>query len=380
MKGYDWGQEKHAQWAKKEINKLEAKGPEDIKTAIDTPESKQQISQLEEQTAELYESDPEVQAAEDALYADTGRTVFVQKDWDTFRQQMARLAGAIPDLDVGRDIDKRIEDLQQRGFSDNAMKAAAALDAGNLEAAGTLMQQAWGFMPDGTTARYMKTTDPETGKPIFVSWRIDEETGKPVGNPTPITSSMLRDYAFTVTEDPAKFQELSMKQKELVLEGRRVKAAETTAEAAKTRAEAEMVYSEAYAAGGGGRRGSDQGWNSASRQRLVSNINTRLTSLKNNLISAMDKAATPAAANQAEAQLAWYNENENKIINDANLIGEYWQDLDGAQSMGVALEAARMGMPVYYDEQGPYVVYPNGEEKSIDVFAQDLQTPLPGTR
>ena len=115
---------------------------------------------------------------------------FKTQDWVKYREQavddMIRRGGT-NELDAYAKVDQQVISMQQSGTKALLQEAIMRSQAGDMQGAGNALVQMFQYVPSGTDA----VVGEYQGK--LVAQFIDEQTGKPVGEPTPVDAQMLGD-------------------------------------------------------------------------------------------------------------------------------------------------------------------------------------------
>jgi len=175
------------------VSKMMAEGAQTTAIPTDTQQSAQLAGQTDDADPDLdltTEEDPAVEAYEEQLYASTGRTKSMVKDWQQFDQDFAQSLGAINDPELIAVLKDYPSAFRQRGFTDRLGRAAVLLEAKDMEGAADAVESAFSYMNDGTVTRAVATQDKD-GNPVIMMNTVDEETGKPLGNAVAVNPKVL---------------------------------------------------------------------------------------------------------------------------------------------------------------------------------------------
>jgi len=116
---------------------------------------------------------------------------FKTQDWVKYREtaidQMVMRGGGITVADAMDKVDQQVIAMQQRGTKALLQEAIMRVQSGDLKGAGNALVQMFQYVPSGTDA----VVGTYNGQ--LVAQFIDEQTGQPVGEPTPVDAKMLGD-------------------------------------------------------------------------------------------------------------------------------------------------------------------------------------------
>lgn len=112
---------------------------------------------------------------------------FRTRDWSEFRDQALRglVARGMPLAQAAEQVDTQVVRMQQQGFNHFAMQAAALMRAGNERGAMAAIKAAYQMFPSGDDVKL------GTHNGQIYGITIDEETGKPTGQPIAITPESI---------------------------------------------------------------------------------------------------------------------------------------------------------------------------------------------
>lgn len=115
---------------------------------------------------------------------------FKTQDWVAYREtaidQMV-MRGGVSLTDAMDKVDQQVIGMQQRGTKALLQEAIMRVQSGDLKGAGNALVQMFQYVPSGTDA----VVGTYNGQ--LVAQFIDEQTGQPVGEPTPVDAKMLGD-------------------------------------------------------------------------------------------------------------------------------------------------------------------------------------------
>jgi hypothetical protein len=97
------------------------------------------------------------------------------------------MRGGITTLDAYDKVDQQVIGMQQRGTKALLQEAIMRVQSGDLKGAGNALVAMFQYVPSGTDA----VVGTYNGQ--LVAQFIDEQTGQPVGEPTPVDAKMLGD-------------------------------------------------------------------------------------------------------------------------------------------------------------------------------------------
>lgn len=116
---------------------------------------------------------------------------FKTQDWVKYREtaidQMVMRGGGVTVADAMDKVDQQVIGMQQRGTKALLQEAIMRVQAGDLKGAGNALVAMFQYVPSGTDA----VVGTYNGQ--LVAQFIDEATGQPVGDPTPVDGKMLGD-------------------------------------------------------------------------------------------------------------------------------------------------------------------------------------------
>lgn len=145
---------------------------------------------------------------------------FKTQDWVKYREtsidQMVMRGGGITVADAMDKVDQQVIAMQQRGTKALLQEAIMRVQSGDLKGAGNALVQMFQYVPSGTDA----VVGTYNGQ--LVAQFIDEETGQPVGEPTPVDAKMLGDL-WQQYANPAAWAEMAQDRAKLAEEQKRTK-------------------------------------------------------------------------------------------------------------------------------------------------------------
>lgn len=115
---------------------------------------------------------------------------FKTQDWVGYRDTAVKqlvMRGGVTVADAMDKVDQQVIGMQQRGTKALLQEAILRLQGGDLKGAGNALVQMFQYVPSGTDA----VVGTYNGQ--LVAQFIDEQTGQPVGDPTPVDAKMLGD-------------------------------------------------------------------------------------------------------------------------------------------------------------------------------------------
>lgn len=130
---------------------------------------------------------------------------FKTQDWVKYRESAARqmvMRGGITTLDAYDKVDQQVIGMQQRGTKALLQEAIMRVQSGDLKGAGNALVAMFQYVPSGTDA----VVGTYNGQ--LVAQFIDEQTGQPVGEPTPVDGKMLGDL-WQQYANPAAWAEMA---------------------------------------------------------------------------------------------------------------------------------------------------------------------------
>jgi hypothetical protein len=202
---------------------------------------------------------------------------FRTRDWSDFREKALQglVARGMPLAQAAEEVDNQTMRMQQKGFNHFAMQGASLLRAGNTKGAMAAIKAAYQMFPSGDDVNL----GVYNGQVYGIT--IDEETGKPTGQPIAITPESIltlvdqankpgswreyakdaRDFEFTVKKYMEVDKPLAGAQGSALLTNASANMMNAQANAGESAAKAEY-----YRAGGsGGGSGGGAGFRNSER-------------------------------------------------------------------------------------------------------------------
>jgi len=137
---------------------------------------------------------------------------FKTQDWaaycETAVKQIVMRGGGITVADAMDKVDQQMIAMQQRGTKALLQEGIMRLQSGDLKGAGNALVQMFQYVPSGTDA----VVGTYNGQ--LVAQFVDEETGQPVGEPTPVDAKMLGDL-WQQYSNPASWAEMDQSRQQL---------------------------------------------------------------------------------------------------------------------------------------------------------------------
>ncbi len=137
---------------------------------------------------------------------------FKTQDWAAYREtavkQIVMRGGGITVADAMDKVDQQMIAMQQRGTKALLQEGIMRLQSGDLKGAGNALVQMFQYVPSGTDA----VVGTYNGQ--LVAQFVDEETGQPVGEPTPVDAKMLGDL-WQQYSNPASWAEMDQSRQQL---------------------------------------------------------------------------------------------------------------------------------------------------------------------
>jgi hypothetical protein len=130
---------------------------------------------------------------------------FKTQDWVKYRESAARqmvMRGGVTTLDAYDKVDQQVIGMQQRGTKALLQEAIMRVQSGDLKGAGNALVAMFQYVPSGTDA----VVGTYNGQ--LVAQFVDEQTGQPVGEPTPVDGKMLGDL-WQQYANPAAWAEMA---------------------------------------------------------------------------------------------------------------------------------------------------------------------------
>ena len=124
------------------------------------------------------------------------------EDWAKYRRNAAQAAAMRGESPQAKQDE--ITKMQINGFTANSQQAAFLLKQGDARGAALAMRMAYNYFPNGSDVRF-GIADGKNG-PVLVGMGVDEKTGEPVGDGTPmlLTPDTMMMYA-DAAQDPNKW-------------------------------------------------------------------------------------------------------------------------------------------------------------------------------
>ena len=363
-----------------EIAGLMAQGPAQTQQALPS----QQSAMLKEQTADLvsepaipaqgamppqppgaYQSsvptsdDPDVAAMEADIQASTGRQVMQTEDWKSFEDNLLQKTAALGDPSAVAEMKKYVDQIKQKGFNENAGKAATAAASGQDAQVEHFLSKAWGYMDTGTTASVVAVPN-KPGvymvTPVSESETAQDGSPKPAGQPIVMNAAMIGSMA-QMAADPAKFWQLQQKfeqeaasgarqDKRIELEKSRLPDAEDKKlDKDKKRADTKKSIADAKKAEAAVTGKTT--WNKADERAVTSDVTRYITTRKEG----------------SDELYTLYEESGNQIAEDTIDLAKALKDYNLPRHIEIAEKiAATEGAKLYLDDQGqPYIVVGDNE-------------------
>lgn len=130
---------------------------------------------------------------------------FKTQDWVKYREEaidQLAMRGGISMVDAYEKVDQQVIGMQQRGTKALLQEAILRTQSGDLKGAGNALVAMFQYVPSGTDA----VVGTYNGQ--LVAQFIDEQTGQPVGEPTPVDGKMLGDL-WQQYANPAAWAEMA---------------------------------------------------------------------------------------------------------------------------------------------------------------------------
>ena len=198
---------------------------------------------------------------------------FRTRDWSDFREKALQglVARGMPLAQAAEEVDTQTMRMQQKGFNHFAMQGAALLRAGNTKGAMAAIKAAYQMFPSGDDVNL----GVHNGQVFGIT--IDEETGKPTGQPIAITPESIlglvdqankpgawneyakdqRDFQFTVKKYMEVDRPLAGAQGSALLTNASANMLNANSNANESAAKADYYRMGGSGGGGGGGGGAD---------------------------------------------------------------------------------------------------------------------------
>lgn len=130
---------------------------------------------------------------------------FKTQDWVKYREEaidQLAMRGGVSMVDAYEKVDQQVIGMQQRGTKALLQEAIMRVQSGDMKGAGNALVQMFQYVPSGTDA----VVGTYNGQ--LVAQFVDEATGQPVGEPTPVDAKMLGDL-WQQYANPAAWAEMA---------------------------------------------------------------------------------------------------------------------------------------------------------------------------